>query len=240
MIKIFLKKILKNFNLKLIKLNVKSPVKHPFPLPSLGEIKIIKNSTGILHIGGHRGTEAAVYDWFNKPVIWIEADPYIFDELEINAKKHYNQKAICALLGDKNISNIPFYVSNNDGACSSIFEFSEDVKKKRLWKDRNFFTKETKLLKMITLDKLVKDMKIEISNYNHWILDIQGSELLALKGILKSIKFCKSIQIEISQKNYYEGGAQWKNIKNFLEKKSFKLVDKPKYNHTEVLFVKKK
>ena len=139
MIKIFLKKILKNFNLKLIKLNVKSPVKHPFPSPSLGEIKIIKNSTGSLHIGGHRGTEAAVYDWFNKPAIWIEADPYIFDELEINAKKHYNQKAICALLGDKNISNIPFYVSNNDGACSSIFEFSEDVKKKRLWNyQKNF------------------------------------------------------------------------------------------------------
>jgi FkbM family methyltransferase len=238
MIKIFLKKILKNFNLKLIKLNVKKPIKHPFPTPGIKEINIIKKAKGILHIGGHRGTEAAVYDWFNKSVIWIEADPYLFDELEVNIKKHYNQKAYCALLGDKNISKIPFYISNNDGACSSIFEFSENVINRKLWKDRVFFTKKKIYLEMITLDTLVETKKIKISNFDHWIIDIQGAELLALKGAKKSLKFCKSIQIEVSKKEYYKSGANWKDVKKFLYNENYKLIENPKFDHTEVLFIK--
>ncbi len=239
MIKLLLKKVLKSFNLKLIKLSVKKLKKHPFPSPSPKEINLIRNAKGILHIGGHRGTEAAVYDWFNKPVVWVEADPYLFDELEINIKKHYDQKAFCALLGDQNLSNVPFYISNNDGACSSIFEFSDNVKKGKLWKDRVFFTKKKIFLNMITLDNLIKDKNIKISRFNHWILDIQGAELLALKGSKKSLKYCKSIQIEISKKEYYKNGASWKNIKKFLEKENFKLLSKPKFDHTEVTFVKK-
>ena len=72
---------------------------------------------------------------------------------------------------------------------------------------------------MITLDNLIKDKNIKISRFNHWILDIQGAELLALKGSKKSLKYCKSIQIEISKKEYYKNGVSWKNIKKFLKKK---------------------
>ena len=240
MIKNLLKNFLKKFNLKIIKLNQSQPKKHPFPIPSYKEIELIKNSKGVLHIGAHRGTEAAVYDWFNKSVLWIEADPEIFEELMININKHHGQKAICCLLGHKNQSGIPFYVSNNDGACSSIFKFSKQVLNKKLWKTRNFFTSKVKFLNMYTLDTIAKKKKLNLSNYNHWIMDIQGAELLALKGSRKSIKNCKSIQIEISKKNYYDGGAKWKDVDRFLKKEKFRLLEKPKYSHTEIIYVKKK
>jgi len=29
----------------------------------------------MLQIGAHRGSEASVYEWFNKEVIWVEANP---------------------------------------------------------------------------------------------------------------------------------------------------------------------
>ena len=32
-----------------------------------------------MHLGVHRGTEAEVYNWFGKTVIWFEAVPYIYD-----------------------------------------------------------------------------------------------------------------------------------------------------------------
>ena len=86
MIKLLLKKVLKSFNLKLIKLSVKKLKKHPFPSPSPKEINLIRNAKGILHIGGHRGTEAAVYDWFNKPVVWVEAAAPAPDRLLYSAK----------------------------------------------------------------------------------------------------------------------------------------------------------
>jgi len=238
MIKKIIKKILNYFNLKVVKINIHKPLKHPFPVPTKEEIQLIQTSKGILHIGAHRGTEAAVYDWFNKAVLWVEADPNIFEELRINIKKHYNQKAICALLGDKTETKIPFYVSNNDGACSSIFKFSDGVINRKLWTDRNFFTKKIIYLKMITLDAIVKKNKIDIKNYDYWIMDIQGAELLALKGAKECLNFCKSIQIEISKKNYYQNGAKWSEIKNFLESNKFTLIKDPLYDHTEVLFKK--
>jgi len=37
-------------------------------------------------------------------------------------------------------------------------------------------------LKMVTLDNLLFKLNINSSNYNHWILDAQGAELLILKG----------------------------------------------------------
>ena len=239
MIKKIIKQILNHFNLKIIKVNIHKPQKHPYPVPTREEIELIQNSKGILHIGAHRGTEAAVYDWFNKTVLWIEADPNIFEELKMNIKKHYNQRAICALLGEKIKSKVPFYVSNNDGACSSIFKFSDGVINQKLWSDRNFFTKNIIYLNMMTLDEIIKKNKINIKNYDYWIMDIQGAELLALKGAKESLSFCKSIQIEISKKNYYQNGAKWLDIKNFLELNKFTLIKEPLYDHTEVLFIKK-
>jgi hypothetical protein len=135
MLKKIIKNILNYLNLRIIKINNFKPIKHPYPVPSKLEIELIQKAKGILHVGAHRGTEAAVYDWFNKGVLWIEADPNIFKELELNIKKHYNQKAVCALLGDNLKKNVPFYISNNDGACSSIFQFSSNVLKRKLWSD---------------------------------------------------------------------------------------------------------
>ena len=34
--------------------------------PTLETIEQILKSNGIIHMGAHRGTEAPVYDWFNK------------------------------------------------------------------------------------------------------------------------------------------------------------------------------
>ena len=52
--------------------------------PDKENINIILNSNGILHIGAHRGSERFVYDHLGKPVVWIEANPYIFDEQQLN------------------------------------------------------------------------------------------------------------------------------------------------------------
>ena len=78
-------------------------------------------ASGILHIGAHRGSEAAVYDWFKKKVLWVEAIPEIFIDLNDHISRFYNQKAVCALLGDKNDKKVDFFLANNDRANSSFF-----------------------------------------------------------------------------------------------------------------------
>lgn len=238
-IKKIFKYILRFFGWKLIKIKIKCPTTHPHPDPDIKNINCILGASGILHIGGHRGTEAGVYDWFKKKVLWIEAIPEIFVELNDHVSRFYNQRAVCALLGDKNKDNHNFFIANNDSASSSLFDFSEGVKKKKLWSNQNIKMIKKIFLKMVTLDDLLFKLNINSSDYNHWILDAQGAELLILKGAKNSLMNCRSMQIEVSKAKFYEGGVLWKDLLLFLKKHYFFPTSTPKTEHTEILFIKK-
>lgn len=93
--------MLKFFGWSLVKINRKLPTSFVNEKPSLDELKYIIASSGILHMGAHRGKEAEVYQWFNKKVLWIEANPEIFEDLNNHIKYYFQQTAINALLGDK-------------------------------------------------------------------------------------------------------------------------------------------
>jgi len=235
------KTILNLVGWKLIKLKheSKEPKQFAYTKPDIKDFETILKSNGILHLDAHRGNEAGVYNWFNKKVLWIEAIPDIYDELERNIKYQFGQQAICALLGNKDKENTKFYLSNNDKASSSIFDLSKDVKEKKLWAERNIKMNKFIFLEMRTLDSILDEYKIQSSNYNHWVLDLQGSELNCLKGAKRALKNCKSISIEVSKKEFYKGGVLWEEIRDYLTSKNFKLFKEPSLDHTDVLFLKK-
>jgi FkbM family methyltransferase len=201
--------------------------------PNIENIVSLYNAKGIIHMGAHRGGEAAVYDWFQKKTVWIEANPQLITELQDHVNQFPYQKVIHALLSDKDGEQIDFKISNNDSASSSIFEFGEESIKR----DLKMISKIT--LKSQTLDKIVERESLEISNYDFWIMDLQGSELLTLKGAQKALKSCKSILVEISKSDYYVNGASWDNLKEFLNSNNFYEKWEPKESHTDVLFIKK-
>ena len=79
----FIKKILRLLGWKLIKIKIKKPTSYAFGKPEIQDFEYINKASGILHLGGHRGVEAAVYNWLNKKVLWVEAIPELFDELPL-------------------------------------------------------------------------------------------------------------------------------------------------------------
>ena len=207
--------------------------------PDLDLISAIFHSNGIFHIGAHRGGEAPIYDWFQKKTIWLEANPKIFNELKLNVMEFYDQKAFNCLITDNDYDTKKFNLSSNDGASSSIFNFGDlSIGKKSLWKNKNLKMIDTIELKSITIDTFVKNNNIDIKNYNHWVIDIQGAELLALKGAKESLKKCNSILIEVSEGNIYEGGAQWKEVKEYLKNNNFINLTEIDKAHSSVLFKK--
>ena len=207
--------------------------------PDLDLISAIFHSNGIFHIGAHRGGEAPIYDWFQKKTIWLEANPKIFNELKLNVMEFYDQKAFNCLITDNDYDTKKFNLSSNDGASSSIFNFGDlSIGKKSLWKNKNLKMIDTIELKSITIDTFVKNNNIDIKNYNHWVIDIQGAELLALKGAKESLKKCNSILIQDSEGNIYEGGAQWKEVKEYLKNNNFINLTEIDKAHSSVLFKK--
>ena len=236
--KSIIKKILHKLGWKLIKIR-KPPEPSPYGKLDIDVLKYMNQSTGILHLGAHRGSEAEVYNWFGKNVIWFEAHPETYSHLVENLYFYKNQIPVQALLTDKDNEKINFYVSNFDASCSSIYDFTENIKLSKVWSDRNH-----KMIKSIKLNSKKLDTFFKFSNfraidYDHWILDLQGAELLALKGAEKSLIYCKSIYIEVSIKKFYTKGVIWDELKNWLATKNFYPTRSPEKDEEDILFIKK-
>jgi FkbM family methyltransferase len=236
-LKQIIKKIFKFFGYKLIKLQKNNLTKFSGqkdiePLISLAKAK------GVLHLGAHKGQEADIYQWFGKKVIWIEAIPKIFDQLKDNLCFYKNQEAYCLLLGDMDNLKKSFFISNNDSVSSSLFKFSKNTLEGKYFSDTKLKIQDEIILEMSKLDSFVKKNNINISEYNHWIVDLQGAELLALKGAENSLKFCDSLLIEVSKVDIYENGVLWPELKDWLMKRNFYPITEPTQDHSDILFRK--
>ena len=82
------------------------------------------------------------------------------------------------------------------------------------------------------------EKNISTKDYNHWVLDLQGAELLVLKGSEKSLKNCKSLLIEVSTKQFYSNGDMWLDIKKWLNQRGFKNYKEPEMDEEDILFIR--
>ncbi len=202
--------------------------------------KIVENSRGIIHLGANLASESELYGFLEKEVLWIEANPELMDYLNERIKKHRIQRAINALITDKDNQDTIFKISNNKGISSSIYDFGEYHQgDKNLWKGEFRMVKELKL-KSKTLETVLKENNINIKNYDLLVMDIQGAELLALKGSGSILDKITHIWTEVSTVPIYKGGALFSEINDFLNKKGFFLKGKEPNNCTDVLFERSK
>jgi hypothetical protein len=79
-------------------------------------------------------------------------------------------------------------------------------------------------LKSITIDTFFERNNIDASKYNFWNFDIQGAELMTLKGATQSIKYAKAIYLEVNEKELYKNCGLITEIDTFLLQYNFKRV----------------
>lgn len=197
-------------------------------------------SSGILHIGGHLGQESHWYSDLGKPVVWLEAMPDAVSIIEEITRHYPNQRVYQACLTNVDDQIVQFNVSsNNSGASSSLFQFgSASVGKASMWPELNLEMSRVLSLRTVTLDTLMMSNAIPIQKYDHWILDVQGAESLVIQGATESLKSCRSLVVEASSIEVYEGGAQWIDVKELLQESGFTPLWEC-LGHMDVLFVRK-
>jgi len=186
----------------------------------------------IIHVGAHRGQEAKKYHNSGSQVVWVEAIPWIFLDLQEKIKKYKNQVAINALVSDKHDSEYNFKISNNrDGVSSSIYEFGKDGNEMF-----DISMCSSILLRSTTLKMLFDNYRLHKRNIEHMVLDVQGAELLVLKGAGSLLGQFKIIKTEVSTVEVYKDGVQWPELRQFLNNKGFKEVAAPSKEHCDVVF----
>jgi FkbM family methyltransferase len=173
------------------------------------------NIIGGFHLGAHECEELPFYNKLglkNDDIIWIDAIPSKVSEAKTKGITNiYN-----ALITDKNDEEILFNISNNVQS-SSVLEFGTHSQE-HPWV---FYVDKIKQ-KSITIDAFFERNNIDPSKYNFWNFDIQGAELMALKGATQSIKYAKAIYLEVNERELYKNCGLIDDIDAFLLQYKFK------------------
>lgn len=191
--------------------------------------------TGVFHIGAHECEEIQFYRNVLKlnlnDILWIEAMP---DKVEMALNRGipnvYN-----SIITDKDDEDVTFNVSNN-GQSSSILNLKTHLEEH----PHVFYTSQFNG-KSITIDTFFRRNNINPSKYNFWNFDIQGAELMALKGSEESIQNVKAIYLEVNEKELYENCGMIGEIDDFLLKHNFErvLTNMTKHGWGDALYLKK-
>ena len=175
---------------------------------------------GVLHVGANKGEEFPVYMELGiKKQIWVEAYKPVFEKLKKNVSS--NPEAICwnALVGDKN-EKTTFHISNNGSQSSSILELGTHA---QVHPDVHYI--EHIEMDMVKLFDLLQSPFVNVENYDFLNMDLQGSELRALKGLGKLIENFKWAYLEVNEKELYKDCALIDDIDYYLGAYGFQRVE---------------
>jgi FkbM family methyltransferase len=181
---------------------------------------LVKNNIHVLgsfHLGAHECEEIDFYNKFGlKPddVVWIDAINSKVNE----ATKRGIPNVYNAVITDKDDEEVIFNVSNNVQS-SSVLEFGTHSQE-----HPSVVYVDKINMKSITIDTFFERNNIDASKYNFWNFDIQGAELMALKGAAQSIKYAKAIYLEVNEKELYKNCGLITDIDTFLLQYNFKRV----------------
>jgi FkbM family methyltransferase len=133
------------------------------------------------------------------------------------------QNIYLALIDEKE-RDVVFNITNN-GQSSSILDLDTHARHYP-----QIVVTETRPMRTTTLKTLIEHESIPSQMCNFWNFDIQGAELLALKGAEEHIRYADFIYLEVNIETLYKNCALLSDIDAFLAEKGFtrsgmKLVD---------------
>ncbi len=174
------------------------------------------NLSGIIHFGAHKAEEVNEYNRYVDRVLWIEANPYLEEELRRKVSGYPNNDLVIAAVSDVNDEEVDFYQSS-DTQASSLLSF-ENVK--FLYPSSCRDMKVT-TLRTSTFESLVCSHQIKLDEYNFINLDVQGAELKVLKGFGAHLDRINYIYTEVNLLSLYKNGVLLHELDKFLYKSNF-------------------
>jgi FkbM family methyltransferase len=202
---------------------------------------------GIIHVGADVGQEVGQYFAYGfKKIILIEANPTPYATLQEKFGRDDNIRLFNYAVCDRS-GTVDFHIhtsrsgSTEPASILPMKRFKEIVK--------TLHTAKTIQVPAVTLDTLVETHRIAADDYNFINIDIQGAELLALRGAAKLIRSLDVVISEVNLIEMYENGALEDEIVAFLASHGFvkcRAVYHPLYDQTatfpawgECLFLKR-
>lgn len=174
---------------------------------------------GILHFGAHLAEEYEIYTKLKiNDIIWFEANPILANTLKDKFNNTSN-KIYHELISNEDDKEMLFYITNN-GQSSSMLKLARHSTYYPEIVVSNVISLKTK-----RFDTLANEEKIDINKYNFLNIDVQGAELLVIKGFGELLKNIDYIYTEVNTEYLYEGCALLEEIDEYLFQFGFDRVE---------------
>jgi FkbM family methyltransferase len=171
---------------------------------------------GVLHLGAHQAEEAQDYEKAGaKQVVWIEGNPELMPVLTEELKKYPNQSAHNVLVSDQDGLDVSFKVTNNFQS-SSMLELGTHKTH-----HPSVEVHHTLHLKTHRLDTYLAQNNVDTTECNFLNIDLQGAELLALKGLGNRLDTIDYIYTEVNIGSVYVGCAKMLELDRYLHSRGF-------------------
>ncbi len=173
---------------------------------------------GVLHIGAHDCEEMPFYNSVlripGSNVFWIDAISEKIDE----AKRRGVRNVFHGIISNVDGETVKFNISNN-GQSSSILELGTH-------KTHHPHVHYVRTLEgtTTTIDTFVQANNIDPALLEFWNMDIQGAELRALQGGLKTLKHAKALYMEVNSEEVYVGCGLLQQLDELLKQEGFERV----------------
>lgn len=173
---------------------------------------------GVLHVGAHLGEEAVAYRASGAETVWwVEGDPDTCVKLRDIVSNFSNDNyAIEAVVADEEGKPFTFNIANN-GQSSSILELGLH---KQYHPEVHY--EGTRDVIGTTIDNVVDTYNVRADFLN---LDLQGAELMALKGAREFLKTCRYVYTEVNDREVYKHCAKVDELDTFLYEFGFSRVE---------------
>jgi FkbM family methyltransferase len=194
------------------------------------------NIKGVIHIGAHLCEEKTGYNNYFKlnddKIIWIEALKEKVDYVKNNIDNNILIFNECMHEVDNKI--VSFMVTNNYQS-SSVLNLKTHLQ-------QHPHVYETNRIKMTTktLKTFYEENSLNVEDYNFMNLDIQGAELLALRGAGDILKYFDYIYAEVNVEELYEDCCLMHDVDEYLSTFGFKRVitELTQYGWGDALYIK--
>jgi hypothetical protein len=188
---------------------------------------------GALHIGAHECEELGFYAKLglkSEDLIWIDAMQHKVDQAKARGIPNVYQ----GVMSENDDEVVDFNISNN-GQSSSMLEFGTHSTHHP---HVHYIDKHQLLTQRV--DTFFMKNALDARRYDFWNLDIQGAELLALKGGMESLKHVKAIYLEVNTEKVYKDCALIGDIDMFLGAFGFIRIrtEITEFNWGDALYVK--
>lgn len=174
--------------------------------------------TGVIHVGAHQGQET--HDYLKRgldPVVLVEANPQLAQGLRENFRDRDGVFIAERAISDRN-GEVNFNIASSDQS-SSLLDLGLHAK---LYPGITY--SEQIAVQAQTLDDCIADVLPDVARrrcVNLLTMDIQGAELMALRGGTETLSHVDAIQLEVNYDELYEGCPSIWDLDMFLESHGF-------------------